>query len=119
VLLAFLVVAWRRFDLGGSRVGRVVIVALGCGFGGALALCAAFWVQPLGNAAPFWLVAGSDAMLLFPLIMLTHSSNTMVLSLLAPLLLGAELSVLFMCAMLVVRIGLRVSRSRDTDERRP
>ena len=113
VLLASLVVAWRRFDLGRSRVGRVVLVAVGGGFAGAFALCAAFWVQPLGNAAPFWLTAASDALLLFPLIMLTHSASITVLSWLAPVLLGIEFSVVLLCVMLVVRLALRVSDSRD------
>ena len=113
VLLASLVVAWRRFDLGRSRVARLVLVAVGGGFAGAFALFAAFWVQPLGNSSPFWLTAASDALLLFPLIMLTHSTNTTVLSWLAPVLLGVELSVVFLCVMLVVRLALRVSGSRD------
>jgi hypothetical protein len=113
VLLASMVVAWRRFDLGRSRIGRVVLVAVGGGFGGAFALFAAFWLQPLGNAAPFWLTAASDALLLFPLIMLTHSTSIVVLSWLAPMLLGIELSVVFLCVMLVVRLALRVSGNRD------
>jgi hypothetical protein len=113
VLLATLVVAWRRFDLGRSRVGRVVLVAVSGGFAGAFALFAAFWAQPLGNAAPFWLTAASDALLLFPLIMLTHSTSIKVLSWLAPVLFGAELSVVFLCVMLVVRLALRVSGSHD------
>jgi hypothetical protein len=119
VLLASLVVAWRRFDLGRSGVGRVVFVSVGGGFGGALALSAAFWVQPLGNAAPFWLIAASDAMLLFPLIMLIHSANITVLSWLATVLLGVELSVLFLCVMLIVRLGVRVSGGRDAFQGRP
>jgi hypothetical protein len=113
VLLAALVVAWRRLDLGTSRVGRVVLVAVGGGFAGAFALFAAFWVQPLGNAAPFWLTAGSDALLLFPLIMLTHSTNITVLSWLAPVLFAVELSVVFLCAMLVMRLALKLSGNRD------
>jgi hypothetical protein len=113
VLLATLVVAWRRFDLGRSRVGRVVLVAAVGGFAGAFALFAAFWVQPLGNAPPFWFTAASDGLLLFPLIMLTHSTNIAVLSWLAPVLFGVELSVVFLCVMLVVRLALRVSSNRD------
>ena len=113
VLLASMVVAWRRFDLGRSRVGRVVLEAVSGGFAGAFALFAAFWVQPLGNASPFWLTAASDALLLFPLIILTHSTSIAVLSWLAPVLLGVELSVVFLCVMLVVRLALRVSGNRN------
>ncbi len=119
VMFASLVVAWRRFDLGRSRVGREVLVAVSGGFAGAFALCAAFWVQPLGNSAPFWLTAASDGLLLFPLIMLTHSANITVLSWLAPVLLGIELSVVFLCVMLVVRLALRVSASGDALHTRP
>ena len=107
VLLASMVVAWRRLDLGRSRVGRVVLVAVVGGFAGAFALFAAFWVRPLGNAAPFWLTAASDALLLFPLIMLTHSTSLTVLSWLAAVLFGVELSVVLLCVMLVVRLALR------------
>jgi hypothetical protein len=118
VLLASLVVAWRRFDLGRSGLGRVVLVAVGGGFAGAFALFAAFWAQPLGNSAPFWLTAASDALLLFPLIMLTHSTSIRVLSWLAPVLFGVELGVVFLCVMLVVRLALRVSGSRDVPHTR-
>jgi hypothetical protein len=98
VMAAASVVAWRRFGLARCRLRRVVLVSVLGGFLGALAFYAMLLVQPSTV-----LIAVSDGLLLFPLLILTGSSNEIVLTLLAPVLLIAEFSVV----VLLVVVGLR------------
>ena len=104
LMAAVLVVVWRRFGIARCRLRRVLLVAVLGGFLGALALYAALWLQPTA-----WLIVASDALLLFPLLVLTGSTNQTVLSLLAPALLGAELTVVIFCIMVGVRQVFRTT----------
>ena len=78
------------------------------GFLGAFALYAALLLHP-----STWLIAASDALLLFPLVLLTGSMNETVLSLLAPALLVVEFTVVIFCIMVGVRQVLRVGQHRE------
>jgi hypothetical protein len=97
------VFVWRRFDLASARPGRVVLIAVGSGFLGAFALYAAVALQPpVGQ--PSAIVMLSDALLLFPLLLLSNGlADQATLSLLAPVLLGVELSIVLICVMLAAR----------------
>jgi hypothetical protein len=101
---AALVYAWHRFGIARCRLRRVVLVAVMGGVLGASALYAALWLHPTA-----WLIAASDALLLFPLVVLTSSTNETVLSLLAPALLVVEFTVVIFCIMVGVRQVLRAS----------
>jgi hypothetical protein len=101
---AALVYAWRRFGIARCRLRRVVLVAVVGGCLGASALYAALFLHP-----STWLIAASDALLLFPLILLTGSTNPTVLSLLAPALLVVEFTVVIFCILVGVRQVLRAS----------
>jgi hypothetical protein len=98
VMAAGLAAAWRWFGLARCRIRRVVLVAVLGGFLGALAFYAMLRLQPSTV-----LIAVSDGLLLFPLLILTGSSNEIVLTLLAPFLLVAEFSVVIFCVV----VGLR------------
>ncbi len=104
LMAAGLVVAWRRLGMARCRLRRVVLVAVLGGFLGAFALYAALALNPT-----VWLVAASDALLLFPLVVFTSSTNETFLSLLAPALLVVEFTVVIFCIMVGVRQVLRVS----------
>jgi hypothetical protein len=112
VMAAGLAVAWRRFGLARCRLRRVVVVAELGGFHGALAFYAMLRLQP-----STLLIALSDGLLLFPLLILTGSSNEIVLTLLAPLLLLAEFSVVIFCVLFGLRQVLGPS-GRTTQQTR-
>jgi hypothetical protein len=102
-----LVAVWRRFGIASCRPGRVALVAVLGGFLGAFALYATLSLYP-----PAWLIAVSDVLLLFPLVLLTGSTNETVLSLLAPALLGVEFGVVIFCILVGVRRVLRAGQHR-------
>jgi hypothetical protein len=111
-VVVVLVVAWRRLGIARCRLRRVVLVALLGGFLGALAFYAMLLLQP-----STLLIALSDGLLLFPLLILTGSSNEIVLTLLAPLLLLAEFSVVIFCVLFGLRQVLGPS-GRTTQQTR-
>lgn len=112
LLVASLVVAWRRLGLSSGRLSRVILVAVIGGFVGAFALYAALWLQPI-PMWPTWLIMLSDGLLLFPLVMLTRSGDPILLSVAAPLLLSLELSLVLVCVMVPVRVGIQMSQRRE------
>ena len=90
LLACALVVAWLRLDLANAPLTRTFLVAVGGGFLG-------------------------DALLLFPLLLLSQpfgATNQTVLSLLAPVLLGIELSVVIFCVIAAARFVARTKRRR-------
>ena len=101
---AGLVYAWRRFGIARCRLRRVALVAVMGGVLGGSAAYATLFLHP-----STWLIAASDALLLFPLILLTGSMNETVLSLLGPALLVAEFTVVIFCTMVAARWVLRVT----------
>ena len=114
LLACALVVAWLRLDLANAPLTRTFLVAVGGGFLGALTLAAALLLWPPTNP-PAWLIAMSDALLLFPLLLLSQpfgATNQTVLSLLAPVLLGIELSVVIFCVIAAARFVVRTKRRR-------
>jgi hypothetical protein len=112
VMAAGLAVAWRWFGLAHCPLRRVVLVALLGGFLGALAFYAMLRLQPSAV-----LIAVSDGLLLFPLLILTGSSNEIVLTLLAPFLLLIEFSVVILCVLFGLRQVLGPS-GRTTQQTR-